>query len=275
MQITKIISGGQAGADQAALDAAIELGIDHGGWIPRGRFTENGPLPDKYHLQEMPAASYPERTEKNVLDSDGTVIFSRGPLNGGSKLTAEMAEKHGKPWLHVDLRKVHALKASTDLHAWIVRERVRVLHVAGPEESIEPGIYNDVYQAIWGLFTLDAMGTRHGPDVKAFRLEDLAQKIANRPKTVVEAVAFMEKHLPLEHRVHLSKMNDEDLVDFHISIGAWIRETFGLWQGNEELLKSAEAMSGRKISSSDDASYLILKALSERLRTTHRLRVVK
>ncbi len=60
--IEKIISGGQTGADQAALDAAIKLGIPHGGWIPKGRITEDGPLSDRYDLIEMPTESYPERT---------------------------------------------------------------------------------------------------------------------------------------------------------------------------------------------------------------------
>ena len=73
--IKKIISGGQTGADRAALDVAIKLGIRHGGWIPKGRKTEDGPLSDKYQLQEMPTASYPARTEQNVIDSDGTLII--------------------------------------------------------------------------------------------------------------------------------------------------------------------------------------------------------
>ena len=67
--IEKIISGGKTGADQAALDAAIKLGIFHGGWIPKGRITEDGTLPDKYKLQEMSSDSYPKRTLQNVLDS--------------------------------------------------------------------------------------------------------------------------------------------------------------------------------------------------------------
>jgi len=78
--LTKIISGGQTGADRAALDAAIDLGIPHGGWIPKGRNAEDGTLPDKYQLQEMPTASYPKRTEQNVIDSDGTLILSHGNL---------------------------------------------------------------------------------------------------------------------------------------------------------------------------------------------------
>ena len=74
--IKKIISGGQKGDDQGTLDAAIKLDISHGGWIPRGRITEAGTLPDKYKLQEMATDSYEKRTLQNVLDSDGTVIES-------------------------------------------------------------------------------------------------------------------------------------------------------------------------------------------------------
>ena len=97
--IEKIISGGQTGADQAALDAAIKLGIPHGGWIPKGRMTENGPLPDKYNLIEMPIRSYPERTKKNIRESDGTLILSHGRLTGGSDFTQKMAMRFTKPCL--------------------------------------------------------------------------------------------------------------------------------------------------------------------------------
>ena len=82
IMLKKIISGGQTGADQAALDVAIKLNIPHGGWIPKGRKTEEGPLSDQYQLQEMPTASYPKRTEQNIIDSDATLIFSHGKLTG-------------------------------------------------------------------------------------------------------------------------------------------------------------------------------------------------
>ena len=84
--IVKIISGGQSGVDRAALDAAIRLGIPHGGWVPKGRLAEDGPLPETYSLRETPTAVYAERTEKNVVDSDGTLIISRGELTGGSDI---------------------------------------------------------------------------------------------------------------------------------------------------------------------------------------------
>jgi hypothetical protein len=85
--IKKIISGGQTGADQAALDAAIKWDIPHGGWVPKGRRTESGPLSNRYQLKEMPTDSYPSRTEQNVIDSDGTLIITHGELTGGSEYT--------------------------------------------------------------------------------------------------------------------------------------------------------------------------------------------
>ena len=101
--IKKIISGGQTGADRAALDIALKFNIPHGGWIPKGRITEDGPLPSKYKLQEMPTTSYPARTEKNVIDSDGTLIFSRGKPTGGTDYTRKIVLKHNKQILHIDL----------------------------------------------------------------------------------------------------------------------------------------------------------------------------
>jgi hypothetical protein len=84
VMLKKIISGGQTGADVAGLYVAIKHGIHHGGAIPKGRLTEDGMLSEKYNLEEMTSKSYPKRTEKNVVDSDGTVIFTHGKLTGGN-----------------------------------------------------------------------------------------------------------------------------------------------------------------------------------------------
>jgi len=110
--LKNIISGGQTGADRAALDVAIKFNIPHGGWIPKGRKAEDGPLPEKYQLQEMATNSYPKRTEQNVVYSDGTLIISHGTLTGGSAYTRKMAMKHGKPWFHADLNKLPTFQAA-------------------------------------------------------------------------------------------------------------------------------------------------------------------
>lgn len=142
--IYKIISGGQTGADQAALDAAIEMGIPHGGWIPKGRLTEAGPLPEHYNLQEMPTKDYLKRTKQNVLDSDGTVIFSHGDLTGGSKRTVDFAVQIGRPWLHIDLAKNSPEEAAGILNAWISMHKISVLNVAGSRANKDAKIYHRV-----------------------------------------------------------------------------------------------------------------------------------
>lgn len=146
--LTNIISGGQTGADQAGLDVAIRLGIPHGGWIPKGRMTEAGTLPAQYNLQEMSTKSYSKRTEQNVIDSDGTLVVSHGKLTGGSKLTIELAQKHCKPFLHLDLKAVSMSYASRMLLSWLIDSGVKVLNVAGPRASKDPEIYGDTVKLL-------------------------------------------------------------------------------------------------------------------------------
>ena len=138
-QLTKIISGGQTGADRAALDFALRHGIPHGGWCPHGRLAEDGAIDPRYRLQETPSAAYEQRTEWNVRDSDGTVIFSiADQLTAGSKLTEELAGRHGKPCLH--LARGRSKESPRLLHQFISEHRIHILNVAGPRVSTEPEI---------------------------------------------------------------------------------------------------------------------------------------
>lgn len=136
----KIISGGQTGADRAALDWAMANGHPHGGWCPRGRLAENGRIPETYVLVETPETEYAQRTEWNVRDSDGTVICSLAPnLSGGSQQTREFAEQQGKPWLHLSLEK-DGEAAAGRLAQFIRAQNITVLNVAGPRSSSEPHV---------------------------------------------------------------------------------------------------------------------------------------
>jgi hypothetical protein len=134
---SKIISGGQSGVDRAALDAAIELGIAHGGWCPRGRLAEDGPIPAHYALLETESPGYPVRTEQNVLDADATLILCRGEPGGGTELTRRLAQRHRRPLLVVDLNDPPEPEA---VHRWLAAHDVTILNVAGPRESQSPGI---------------------------------------------------------------------------------------------------------------------------------------
>ena len=151
--IKKIISGGQTGVDRAALDFAIKHNIAHGGWIPKGRLAEDNPLSDHYHLKEMPTSSYPARTERNVLDSDGTLIVSRGKLTGGSDLTRKFAILNGRSWIQIDLNQTDHTDVAAKIKEWIDQEEVEILNVAGPRASKDPHIYNKVMEILELVYT--------------------------------------------------------------------------------------------------------------------------
>ena len=139
-----VISGGQTGADRGGLDAAIELGIPHGGWCPKGRRAEDGIIPAKYKLHECEHESYKARTRLNVQDADITVVFCFGPPTGGSLFTLECVKPSGLSWAVFDL--------DVAKDSWIVRElwakmrggSAKIVNVAGSRESKAPGIQQRV-----------------------------------------------------------------------------------------------------------------------------------
>ena len=138
--LPKVISGGQTGADRAALDFALANGIPHGGWCPRGRLAEDGTIAARYQVTETPDSDYVQRTEWNVRDSEGTVIFSIAPaLTGGSKQTAEFAEQYRKPCLHLS-RERDGKAAAGKLRHFLANHRFKTLNVAGPRHSQEPEV---------------------------------------------------------------------------------------------------------------------------------------
>ncbi len=152
MRIGRIISGGQTGADRAALDAALARTIPCGGWVPKGRTAEDGIIPDRYlNLRECDESAIEKRTELNVLEADATLILSHGPLHGGSALTKKLAEQHGKPVLHVDLNEMNPGAAVSVIAAWLTRVEGSTLNVAGPRLSDDPEIYRAARLVIDGV----------------------------------------------------------------------------------------------------------------------------
>lgn len=97
-----IISGGQTGVDRGALDAALAIDNPCGGWCPEGRSAEDGVIPAKYPLIELPGGDYRQRTLCNVLACDGTLIFYLNYLEGGTEETLRFCMEWEKPYLLVD-----------------------------------------------------------------------------------------------------------------------------------------------------------------------------
>lgn len=143
-----IVSGGQTGADRAALDFAIAHGLVHDGWCPRGRLAEDGPIDALYHLRETPSRRYAERTEWNVRDSDATVVFrSASGARGGTALTIAIAQRLAKALLEI-ADDEDPIAAGAELREFIRARSIRRLNIAGPRASQIPTIARFVEQVL-------------------------------------------------------------------------------------------------------------------------------
>ena len=274
--LQKIISGGQTGVDRAALDAAIKLTIPHGGWIPQGRLTENGKLPPEYQLKETQSTSYADRTEKNVLDADATLIISRGTLTGGSEYTREMAVRHNRIWLHVDLKKIPAFQAAIAINDWISKKGIAILNVAGPRASKDPKIYKDTLSILESSYYLGLVqGGAAGTAAANNPVSENVNLLQRRPQSVDQAVEGLISQLPLKDKTTVANMSPDELPNLYLSIGDYIMNNFGLLSGNTELIESCRLEADGPFQREEDAVAIIIKALWQKLRQTHKLRVVK
>jgi hypothetical protein len=139
--VEKIVSGGQTGADRAALDFALANDLAVGGWVPRGRLAEDGAISERYPgLVETESSDPAVRTARNVRDSDATLVLSHGQLSGGSLLAFQEASRTGKPVLHLDLARISRATAAGLLREWLAAVRPTTLNVAGPRASDDPAI---------------------------------------------------------------------------------------------------------------------------------------
>ena len=160
VKILKIVSGGQTGADRAALDFALENGLEIGGFVPKDRFAENGRIPDKYqNLIETETVDPAERTELNVVHSDATLIISHGELSGGSAQSEQLALRYKKSVLHTDLNKQQLADAVKLASNWLTANDIRTLNIAGPRISEDAEIYASVMSFLRLLFA-DIVGHR-------------------------------------------------------------------------------------------------------------------
>jgi hypothetical protein len=152
-KLRKIVSGGQTGADRAALDFAIENGIEIGGFVPLGRLAEDGQISTRYpNLIETLSADPRERTMLNIRHSDATLIVSHGDLSGGTKLTERLAGEYEKPVLHIDLLQRRSSDAVSITRKWLAAADCRILNIAGPRLSEDAAIYDDTRTFLSHLF---------------------------------------------------------------------------------------------------------------------------
>ena len=268
--LKKIISGCQTLAGLGALDAAIKLEIKNGGWIPKGRFSETGVQPEAYNLREMGLGEPVGFMEKNIVDSDGTLILAQGEFQKEVGLLKKWADKHHRPLMHMDLACTPAFRAAQILATWIRQQRIETLHVDGPEEDRNPELYHRTLNIIESAYHLHLIDDSMGGLEK-----DLAKEAPEPPGTLEQAVNRLISDLPLRDKVSIANMTFDELGSLDPVLGDDIGFEFGLWNKNASLIESCRFASGQKQINPARASRIIIEALWEKLRKTHKLRVVR
>ena len=150
----KFICGGQTGVDRAVLDACLENDFPCGGWCPKGRLAEDGPIPEKYPLFETDSIDYAVRTEKNVLAADATVIFFDGEMSGGVLLSKEIAIQYNVPFLEIDYSKISDLEIAVALKKFLKSSSFNVVNFSGPRESESVSAYPVIKKSVIALINL-------------------------------------------------------------------------------------------------------------------------
>lgn len=270
--LKKIISGGQTGADRAAIDLAIKLSIPHGGWIPRGRKTESGPLPLKYQLTEMETADYPSRTKMNVVDSHGTVVLSRGRLTAGSELTRVFAKVVGKPICHIDLAQNDSFEAAIILQSFIMENQIEVLNVAGPRASRDPEIYFDVRSILEAVFYMMFLDSTQEETIKALVPASIREGF---PRTKQAAVELLADDLPLKTKTFIARLAHEKIQYLYFGWLDYLKFRLGLDSGNTELFTHIRQTVDPVIFTIEDAVMEIVKSLKRYVENHYSLKVIK
>ncbi len=270
--LKKLISGGQTGADRAALDVAIKFNIDHGGWIPKGRRTEDGPLNEKYRLTETETEDYRERTRQNIIDSHATVIISRGDLTGGSKFTQTFAKVVGRSNCYIDLLQSEEFEAAMILKSFILENQIRILNVAGPRQSSLPGIYADVKTILEVALYLLFLDTRKDKVTRAYIPSDPIRE--DFPENLKSSIDLLYRDLPLKTRNFIAKSEQTDIPMLYFTFLDYIRRRVGFDVENNMLLKNCATLIEDTACSIEDAVMVILKQFKHELEKDHVLRLI-
>ncbi len=271
--LKKIISGGQTGADRAALDVAIKFNMEHGGWVPKGRRAEDGPLKEKYKLTETETEDYRERTKLNVMDSHGTVIFSRGDLTRGSKFTQTFAKVVGRSNCHIDLSRSEEFEAAVILKSFIMENQIRILNVAGPRQSSLPGIYADVKTILEVMLYLLFLDTRQDSMTRPYVPSGPFRE--DFPEDLRTCIDLLYQDTPLKTRMFIAKKEQADISILYFSFLDYIRHRVGFDMENKLLFKECAALIQEEGCTIEDAVMVILKQFKFELEKDHILRLVQ
>lgn len=264
--IERILSCGRRGAERAALQVALEAGISHGGWVPADLSAE---LAVFAGLVEIPGAEFSDCLEKNVAESDGTLIITFGRPSGDSDLARRLSLQHRRQLLHIDAARTDAADAAELIRSWIEVYRISALHVTGTDASHAEDLYAAAVHML--VFVVEAM--RRQLLHPAWRVYPLAP--ASRPCTLEQAVQRLAGEMALRDKAAIANAAPDDVQRRLEPLIDSVVVRLGLSTGNEALMESCRFARRTPQMNPEEAAYFILRSLWRLLRATYSIRVVK
>lgn len=273
--IEKIISGGRSGAEHAALDVAIRLGIGYGGWIPKDFSLPAGVDTDRYHLIEMPTSNQAETLKKNIRESDVTLMLSHGTLSSREKNAKKTIQRYSTPLLHVDLNNTNAFNAASLINDWIIENDPAILHVTGPSEDEDRKIYSATLDILQAVYFLNLTESSMNQSMGAQELLAHPLKTAVPPKTVEAAVDIIINEMHLKDRTLMANLREEEIAPLQLNLGLYIKKKLDIWSQDATFYDSCVAAAQKENLDKSNLPMVIIKMMWKKLKDTHRLRVVK
>jgi hypothetical protein len=269
--IRKIVSNGRIGVARGALDAALALDIPHGGCMLPGDPTLDGPLPDKYRLQEIKTGSLTKCVERNVKDTDGTLILTFSDDWSDDALCArKSADKYHTPWLQVNLGRTGEFEAAQSIHEWVKERKIEAVHVVGasrgPSQKNVDNITTGLLEAVYylGLIENNMQATT--------RTDDPDRETP--PKSVDEFISRISAGMTLKDRVIVANLQEPQLELLQPTLGRYILVQLEHWQESPMNVFSLPGLE-EGLADAEEAAATVMKRLWTSLRDTHRLRMIK
>ncbi len=274
--IRKVVSGAREGVERAALDAARNLYLGFGGWIPQAWGLENSELVKTYRLNTINSDSPVQAAEQNILESDGVLIITMGEPAENATIGRHLAERHNLPFLYIDMERLPAFEAAKRIEAWIAEYSIEVLCVTGSGDMPHTDVHKitgDILEVVFQLHLIDPHRYENDRAYPAGDTERRLEEFIRIPRTVKEAVDYLVLKLNFQDRTRIANMQEKRLWELVSSLEDIIHDEFRLWGANEPLLRDCRSLAE---TDDDEPEEVITRALWHRLRKSDNvLRVVK
>jgi hypothetical protein len=263
--IEKILSCGRVGSERAALDVAAELGIPVGGAIPAEAAAK---LPAIYGLTPLRGKGFGVCLERNVRDSDGTLLISFGRPEGDTDLARKLALRHHRQLLHIEASATGAFPAADLIRSWIEVYHIAVMHVTGIDSFDPDGLYAAAVHIL--AFCLESVSTSASDPGRAYPLTP-----KGRPATMEQAVRRLELEMTFRDKALIANTGTDAADKLFAPMVRSVVARFGLAGGNDLLIESCRLADKQPQMGPQEAALAILRALWRSLRSTYRIRVIK